>query len=290
MLRALSRRDVLASGAMGVGMMMTGCVRGGASTRGTIASPVLLVHGAWHGGWCWDMVTPLLEREGARVLAPSLAGLAERAGEMSAAIGLETHIADIAGLIEREDFYDLTLVGHSYGGMIITAIADRMPERLRHVVWLDAALPSDGQSMVSYNPSFGPQQVAAATVQLEAMAADGIALPPFPPTVFGIPQDHPRHDWVARRLTPHPLKTWLDPVNLRANGAGAFGRTYVHCTAPVLAQSGFPGIAKRVSQDPAWNYRELATGHDAMVTAPQEVASLILEAMRSNQRMREASL
>lgn len=239
----------------------------------------MLVHGAWHGGWCWDPVRERIEAAGHRVHAPTLPGLAERAGELDADTSLAGHIADLARYITERDLSDIVLAGHSYGGMVITGVADRLKDRIAHILYLDAALPRDGESMISYGAPRPPEAIAAAEAGLRRLAPDGIAMLAFPPAMLGIPEDHPLHDWVAERLTPHPLRTWLDPIRLEHGGADGIPRTYVHCTDPAMAQTQFPYIAQMAASDPTWSYAELATGHEAMLTAPDDVARLLLDTL-----------
>lgn len=235
----------------------------------------VLVHGAWHGGWCWDLVRHGLEQRGHKIFTPTLTGLGSRVSEMGPDVGLRTHIDDVVELLETGDLRDVILVGHSYGGMVITGAADRASERIRHMVYLDAALPEDGQSMVSYGPPKSEAELAATITQLRALAPDGLAMLPLPPELLGVPTDHPLYDWLKTRLTPHPLKSWLDPITLDHGGATDLLRTYIHCIEPVLPQSGFPYIAAQVQKNPEWQYFELKTGHDAMVTAPDELIALL---------------
>ncbi len=276
----LSRRSILAGGAA---LAAASAAPGTApsATERPARPPIVLVHGAWHGGWCWEVVAREVAGLGHAVYTPTLAGLGERAGELDAPIGLETHIADISELFRRENLADAVLVGHSYAGMVITAIAERFRSAISHVVYLDAALPEDGDTMLSYGPGRTPADIEEARTTLAAMAANGTAIPPPPPETFGIPMDHPRYQWVARRLSPHPPQTWLDPVRLVDGGSGGLPRTYVHCTDPVLGRTNFPAIARLAARDPSWRYCELATGHDAMVTAPREVVRIVLDAAAS---------
>lgn len=237
----------------------------------------VLVHGAWHGGWCWrDVAKPLLEA-GHFVLTPSLTGLADRKHLMSPEIGLETHISDIASLIEYYDLQDIVLVGHSYGGMVITGVADRLKERISHIIYLDAALPRSGDSMISQGPPRSDDEIQKIESNLRMLAPDGIAMQAFPPEILGIAQSHPSYAWVAEKLTPHPLKTWLDPIKLSNGGSGGLDRTYIHCNKPVLPNSSFGWHAAQLQDDDSWQYHAIATGHDAMVTAPRELLKLILE-------------
>ena len=112
----------------------------------------VLVHGAWHGGWCWQKVVPLLEAAGHEVYAPTLTGLAERAAELSPDVGLDTHIQDIVGLLVDKDLHGVILVGHSYGAMVITGVVDAVPERIAHLVYLDTFVPRDGESIADVVP------------------------------------------------------------------------------------------------------------------------------------------
>ncbi len=235
----------------------------------------LLVHGAWHGGWCWDLVRARLEKLGHRVISPTLPGLGPRAAELNASTGLQTHIDDVIALIERDKLNNFVLVGHSYGGMVITGIADRMKERIKHIVYLDAALPKDGQSMISYGPPKTDMEIKEISAQLRRLAPGGLAMAVFPPELLGIPRDHPQYEWVKSQLTPHPLKSWLDEISLSNGGETGMDRTYIHCTDPVLPRTNFPYIANQTRNHPEWQYHELKTGHDAMITAPDEVSDLL---------------
>ena len=279
-LASLDRRGVLGGGLSAA--VLPGCVYRAESPPLT---EIVLIHGAWHGGWCWDLVRPLLESAGLTVHAPTLPGLAERAGELRAGLGLADHVADARAYAEQHVSGPFVLVGHSYGGMVVTALADALKSRIAHVVYLDAAVPRDGESMVSYGAPRSAETIAASVAALRQLAPDGVAMAPLPPALLGIPEDHPRHDWVAQRLTAHPLKTWLDPVALAHGGAQDLPRTYIHCTDPVLPQTQFPWLAERARTDPSWRYAKLATGHEAMITDPEGVAMQIIAAMMAAKTM-----
>jgi pimeloyl-ACP methyl ester carboxylesterase len=155
----------------------------------------VLVHGAWHGGWCWRRVVDALHAQGHRAFAVTLTGLGERAHLMSPLITLETHIADVANLLEAEELQDAVLAVHSYAGMIGTAIADRMPQRLKHLVYVDAVVPKPGESWSSTHASATREARIAA-----AQASPDFSFPPPDPSVFGLAAGD--HDWVQRRQTP----------------------------------------------------------------------------------------
>ena len=246
----------------------------------------VLVHGAWHGGWCWRDVRALLEAAGHRVVCQTLTGLGERAHLRTPVPGLAMHVRDVCAVIEAEELEQIMLVGHSYGGMVITGVADALASRIAALVYLDAALPADGQSMITQSPGITPELAAATEAQLRQLAPDGIWMAPLPPSVLGVPEDNQQATaWLTRRLTPHPLPTWTEPLRLANGGGSHLPRTYVLCTAPILAQASFAAHAARVRSGeagPGWTYRELATGHDAMVTDPQGTAALLLEAAASS--------
>ncbi|MEP2734840.1 MAG: alpha/beta fold hydrolase [Erythrobacter sp.] len=273
--KGVGRRSIL-RGAAGIASatLASGCVSASTSSP----RDFVLIHGAWHGGWCWEQVRQLLESAGHRVHTPTLPGLAERAGEMSPDIGLAEHITDAIGFVEASGLRNIVLVGHSYGGMVITGMADAMKDRIAHIVYLDAALPKNGESMISYGAPRSQAAIDGAAKTIKGLAPDGIAMAAFPASLLGISEDHPLHNWTNERLTPHPLKTWLDPIVLTNGGSDGLPRTYVHCTSPALPQTQFPYIAALAANDPSWQSIELATGHDAMITAPQDCAALFEQA------------
>ncbi len=229
----------------------------------------VLIHGGWHGGWCWRLVVDQLRAHGHRVFAPTLTGLGERRHLLSRDLTLDTHIADVANIFEMEELTDVVMVGHSYGGIIITGVADRMPGRIRHLVFLDALILENGQSAFDMLPA----DIVATRRKLVIEQGGGVAIPPPPAPVLGIPADHPQAAWVARHLTPHPAGTYESPLTL-ANPVGN-GRpcTYVVCTG-----ADFPSVVyarKWFERQAGWRRREIATGHDAMVTAPAELAAML---------------
>ena len=244
-----------------------------------VAEPIrqtyVLIHGAWHGGWCWRDVRQILEAAGHRVITPTLAGVGERAHLLSADIGLSTHIEDALGAIAGANANEIILLGHSYGGMVVTGVADKLGDQIKHIIYLDAAVPEHGQSMISQGTDGDREALDKAEASLRQLAPDGIGMLPLPPDLFGIPKDHASYDWVAKQLTPHPLKTWTDTISLQNGGSEGLARTYVHCTNPVLPETSFPYHAARAQADPSWNYHALPTGHDAMITAPLDVVAIL---------------
>lgn len=237
----------------------------------------VLVHGAWHGGWCWQRVAERLAPHGHRVHAVTLTGLGERAHLMSSLITLETHIEDVANLIEAEELQDVVLAVHSYAGMLGTAIADRMPRRLKHLVYVDAVVPRPGESWSSTQASATREQRIAA-----AQASPDYSFPPPDPSVFGLVAED--HAWVKRRQTPHPGHTYQAPLAFEPQRVASVPRTFIDCNKPALGT--IDAVRQRVRDprfwDGAWaggagmRVVELATGHDPMVSAPQQLADLLL--------------
>lgn len=245
--------------------------------------PIVLVHGAWHGGWCWRKVRPLLEAAGFRVFTPTLTGLGERAHLRQPIPSLRTHVEDIAGLITAEELQEVILVGHSYAGMVVTGVADQLRERIRHLVYLDAAVPSDGDSFASHIPGISNEAVDHRIAAFKAMASDGAWLPPPPPQVVGV-TDSEDVAWLERRLTPHPLRTWLDPLPLSNTGHAGIPKTYVLVTKPMTSVMGYPVHAEIAKQGGEWTLHEIECGHDMMVVEGTKTAELIIEAARTLKR------
>lgn len=246
-------------------------------------SPIVLVHGAWHGGWCWSKIRPLLEAAGFRVFTPTLTGLGERAHLGHPLPSLRTHIEDIVGLITAEELEGVVLVGHSYAGMVVTGVADQLREHIRHLVYLDAAVPSDGDSFASHIPGMNAEAVGRRIAAFKGMASDGAWLPPPSPQVVGVadPEDVA---WLERRLTPHPLPTWLDPLPLPNTGHAGIPKTYVLATKPMTSVMGYPAHAEIAKLGGEWSLREIGCGHDMMVAAPARTAELIIEAAGTSER------
>jgi pimeloyl-ACP methyl ester carboxylesterase len=230
----------------------------------------VLVHGAFHGGWCWRDVTAELRAAGHEVFAPTLTGLGERSHLASPAVDLSMHIRDVANLIEWEDLREVVLVGHSYGGMVITGVADRLADRLAALVYLDALVPQDRQCVLDLQP---PERRASI---LEEVAANGGWFWPCRTAAFyGVP-DPARQAWVDGKCTPQPFHTLFERLRLGSPAGGKVSRKlYILCAAPPL-----PYLRKFYDGavvSPGWEARELATGHDAMITQPLILAGLLAE-------------
>jgi pimeloyl-ACP methyl ester carboxylesterase len=230
----------------------------------------VLVHGAGHGGWCWRRVAELLRAAGHRVYTPTLTGLGSRAHLLSPDVGLDTVISDVVGVLEYEELTDAVLVGHSFGAVVACGAADRATEHLASVVLLDGLLARPGATpMDSLDPDLAAARLAGArdiggtrTLPAQEIAGYGIT-------------DPDDLAWVRRRLTPHPLRTYTDRLDVSAPLGAGLPCVYVACTDPA-----YPSVANSAAmarQQPGWRYRELATGHDAMITAPGALAELLIE-------------
>ncbi len=229
----------------------------------------VLVHGAWHGGWCWRDVARDLRARGHRVLTPTQTGVGERRHLLSAGITLDTFVADVLNVFEMEELTDVILVGHSFAGLTISGVADRLASRIRHLVYLDCLILQGGES-----PFSGlPDDVVAARRRLAAERGGGVAIPAPSIQSFGIPEDHPQADWVRRHLTPHPLGTYESPLHLTNPLGNGLPCTYVVSTAPIYAP--LETSREWVRAQPGWNWLEIASGHDAMVLAPDKLADLL---------------
>jgi len=224
----------------------------------------VLVHGAWQGGWCWRYVRALLEQSGHQVYTPSLTGLGERKHLARPDIDLDTHIADIVNLLEIEDLREVVLVGHSYGGMVITGAADRAPERIARLVYLDAFVPEDGKCTLDY---VVPER--AARMREEGERLGSVAPPPL--SLWGVTkQEHV--DFIKPREVRHPYRSMSQKITLLGN-AESIPKTFIYCSSP--ATGSFDQFAARYRNDASWKFFELRTGHDAMILMPEPVAELL---------------
>jgi pimeloyl-ACP methyl ester carboxylesterase len=227
----------------------------------------VLVHGGWHGGWHWDEVGAMLRQLGAKVYAPTLQGLAERAHEATPETNLADHVADVVAVLDDNDLREVVLVGHSYGGMVITGAIHQRPERISKLVYLDAFVPEDGQSVGDIlGEEFRQTALAAA-----AAAGTPTMIPPLFSVEDILGWTGERAEQFAARMSPHPLGTLDDPVS--ANGTVSAERSYIYCSARPLGMVESFAAAARESED--WRYFELPSPHDAVHAMPAAVAGII---------------
>jgi pimeloyl-ACP methyl ester carboxylesterase len=235
----------------------------------------VLVHGAWHGGWCYDLVAKRLRSEGHEVYTPTLTGLGERSHLIDDRTDLKTHIQDIVNVIRWQDLEQIVLCGHSYGGMVIAGAADVVPEKIASMVYLDAYVPKDGEAIWDYM-----NDERRRILLCDAKSYDGHAVAAPSAAHFGVA---PRNQaWVTGKMTPQPMLTLTQPIKLRgAYAATGRRQVYVFATGPSSMQGFYPEL----ESDPAWEVRTMNCGHDLMVDAPDEVARLLVtEAMAAGQK------
>jgi pimeloyl-ACP methyl ester carboxylesterase len=230
----------------------------------------LLVHGAWHGGWCWQRVADRLRAAGHIVFTPTLTGLGERAHLAGPDVDLDCHINDVLGVVDMEELEDVILCGHSYGGQVITPVLDRRVDRFRAAVWLDAFVPKDGQSLMDGWPPERAQHIR----EQVATSGDGWKVPPMSPEYFGV-MDPDDAAWITRRCVPQPLKTFSQAVHL--TGAWETVAKKMYILAELHPNSSFDRFSVPLSEKPDWDVRSVASGHDVMVDTPDLLTEIFLE-------------
>ena len=229
----------------------------------------VLPHGSWHGGWCWARVAEPLRAQGHRVYTPTLTGLGERSHLLSKDVTLDTWITDLVSVLEWEDLVDVMLVGHSFGGVVITGAADRAPRRIGHLVYLDSLILRDGESAFS---TF-PPDVAAARRKLAEASPGGLSVAVPPPSVFGV-TDPGDLAWLQARCTPHPLATYENKLTLKNPVGNGKPATYIAMKPDFASTAAGRTVAKAQRE---WRYIELDGAHDAMVTTPQALTDVLLD-------------
>jgi pimeloyl-ACP methyl ester carboxylesterase len=235
---------------------------------------IVLAHGAWSAAWAWKKMRPLMARSGHVFFTPTYTGLGERAHLANRAIDLDTHIEDVLGVLTFEDLHDVVLLGHSYGGMVATGVADRARERIAHLIYLDAFVPKDGQSLFDLVPAEQSERQRAS-----AATGDGWRVMPNP-----TPEDTAAEDraWIADKRLPHPMKCFENPLRLR-HGPLTLPRSYIEATRNTAGP--FGKFARAARQEPGWACYEIDASHSPNVSAPDALMTLldriIAEAARS---------
>ena len=227
----------------------------------------VLIPGSWCGAWCWTPVAERLRNAGHAAFPLSLTGLAERSHLLSNRITLETHVMDVINLIKYNDLAEVILVGHSYAGIVMTVVADRIPDRIRHLVYLDALVPSPGECALDLLPD----EEASRRV-LRARHDGGVSVP--------VPESGPfatedMRDWFQTHMTPQPIQPYLDPAHFRLPQGNGIPTTFV-CCMPVH----LPPIARSVERArrlPLWRVIEIASGHNVHLHRPDDVAAILQE-------------
>ena len=258
-----SRRTVL-SGAAAVAA--ASAVTPSKSARADKNATFVLVHGAWHGGWCWRDVVPHLRASGHTVYTPTMTGLGDRWHLSDPSIDLSLHISDIVNTIDYEELDDIILVGHSYGGVVISGVADQRKDKIKHLVYLDAVLTENGAAMAT-EEMMQQRSPEAWETKLLPVANWGF---------LGVPEDHPSIPWLERHLRPHPAATLTESITYENGGRDGLPKTYVRCWYEGNRERGETNQAFFDNEE-GWTYLELETGHDLMVTAPKETADILMD-------------
>jgi pimeloyl-ACP methyl ester carboxylesterase len=268
----MRRRDLLGAGIALPVLSAAAGIDDARCSGVTARASVVLVHGAGHGGWCWRPVADQLREKGYRVFTPTLTGLGERRHLRSPDITLDTHIDDVVNLILAEELRKVVLVGHSYGGTVITGVCDRIKSRIAYAVFLDANTPGDGEPTI---PDLTRDRVERMTGE---PLLDGYLLPLMNPASLGIdPADVETTGWVQRQLTEQPIQTVARPIKLVNGGTDGLPRIFILTTPPDLLRDWQRAKLNETRNDSSWGFRELLVGHDAMIIAPCETAALLDE-------------
>jgi pimeloyl-ACP methyl ester carboxylesterase len=231
------------------------------------AKTFVLVHGAWHGGWCWRRVADLLERQRHKVFTPTLTGLGERSHLMSKEIRLATHVTDVVNAMKWEGLEGVVLCGHSYGGMVVSGVAEQMAQKIGSIVFLDAFVPDHGEAVTDLT---GP-----ATLDLlrAAQAKGEIGIPARTAASFNVNEKD--RAWVDAMCVPQPINTFLDKMTLTGARERIAKKSYIR--ARNNANPGFDRAMARAKADKSWRTYEVACGHDVMVDMPERLTEILVE-------------
>jgi pimeloyl-ACP methyl ester carboxylesterase len=226
----------------------------------------VLVHGAWHGGWCWRRVADLLERKGHKVYTPTLTGLADRSHLFNDKINVTTHVTDIVNLVQWEGLDGFVLCGHSYGGCVISGVAEQIQPKIASIIYLDAFFPSSGESLVDA----GGRSAEMVKALLDKQQ---FAIPPIPAATFHVNEKD--RAYVDRLCTPQPIATFTEGIALTGARERVAKKTYVRAKA--YDRPAFDAIAAKLAADASWKTYTLPCGHDAMLDMPEAVADILIE-------------
>lgn len=258
-----TRRGALgavAAGTMAAAGVMPATAQGGQKT-------FVLVHGAWHGGWCWRRVSDLLEKKGHKVFTPTMTGLCASSHLLSKDVNLKTHITDIVNFIKWEDLGNIVLVGHSYGGLIISGAAEQAGDKISSIVFLDAFVPENGESLAGTASQPVKDAIAAALGRGEH------SIKAVPAAVFRVNEKD--RAWVDAKCTPHPIATLTDTIALTGARDKIAKKSYIRA-------KGYPSVAfdaalAKYKGNATWKTYEMTAGHDAMVDEPDKLTEILIE-------------
>ena len=227
----------------------------------------VLVHGAWHGSWCWKRVRKALQAQGQEVFTPTLTGVGERSHLLSPQVNLDTHIDDVVNLLQWEELSDVVLCGHSYGGCVISGVADRVPGRIRELVYLDAFVLKDGESLHDTLP---PAQ-RDLQLELTRQHGEGWRVPPIPAEAFGV--NSADTEWVNRQCTMQSLATFQQRITLKGTAEASIPATFI--LADGWSDSPFFVFYER-ARERGWKTLSIPCGHDVMLDRPEELTKVLL--------------
>ena len=227
----------------------------------------VLVHGAWHGGWCWRRVADRLRARGHRVFTPTLTGLGERAHLLHHNVDLSLHVADVLGVIEYEQLKDVVLVGHSYGGCVISGVAEAMPDKIGSIVFLDAFVPDNGDATLDL------VQPAVQEIIRAALERGDTTVPVRDAAAFRVNEKD--RDWVDSLAGPQPIGTMTETIRLTGARERISKKTYIRA-------SGYPNVSfdkayARAKKDSSWRTYEVPCGHDVMIDEPDRLTEILIE-------------
>jgi pimeloyl-ACP methyl ester carboxylesterase len=232
-------------------------------------STFVLVHGAWHGSWCWKRVRSSLQAAGHKVFTPTLTGLGERSHLLTQEIDLETHILDVLNLMRWEDLSEVVLCGHSYGGAVVTGVADRVPERIRTLVYLDAFVPDDNENVLQHVPEAQVEQLLEGTRSI----GEGWKVPPIPAEVVNVNEDD--RDWVNSQCTFQPIETFQQRISLSGGIRKIENIVFIRASG---FEEGSPFLPfEEKARAAGWTTLQMACGHDVMLDQPQQLTAALVD-------------
>ena len=227
----------------------------------------VLVHGAWHGGWCWRRVSDLLERQGHKVFTPTLTGLGERSHLLRAGINVSTHVTDVANVLKWEGLSNVVLCGHSYGGLVVSGVAEQMSSAIGSIVFLDAFVPENGDSMAALTSG-------AVRDNLKIAAERGdLGVPARSAAAFLVKDKD--QAWVDAMCVPQPIGTMTEKITLTGARERIGKKAYIRASA--YPNPGFDTAYARVKADTSWRTYEVPCGHDVMVDMPERLTEILVE-------------
>jgi pimeloyl-ACP methyl ester carboxylesterase len=227
----------------------------------------VLVHGAWHGGWCWRRVSDLLERQGHKVFTPTLTGLGERSHLLRAGINVSTHVTDVANLLKWEGLSNVVLCGHSYGGLVVSGVAEKSAGAIGSIVFLDAFVPENGDAMTDLTSGAVRDNIKAAAERGD------LGVPPRSAAAFLVNEKD--QAWVDAMCVPQPIGTMTEKITLTGARERIGKKAYIRASA--YPNPGFDTAYARVKADRSWRTYEVPCGHDVMVDMPERLTEILIE-------------